>query len=245
VSWLEFDCRHRFASGFELEVAFQAAPQVVAIFGPSGSGKTSVLSIIGGALKPQHGFVALRDRKLLDTAAHIDLAAHKRNVGLVFQDHLLFPHLPVEANLRYGMVRQRGRKGRIEFARIVEVLELGDLLSRLPRNLSGGERQRVALGRALLACPEVLLLDEPLTALDQPLKERILVYLERVLAEWRIPTLFVSHGAAEVRRLAEWVIVLENGRVASSGRPEELLCHEAEPAEAKKGHEGWPSQAIP
>ncbi|HEV3339574.1 MAG TPA: ATP-binding cassette domain-containing protein [Pirellulales bacterium] len=230
MSWLEFNCRHRFASGFELDVVFQAAPQVVALFGPSGSGKTSVLSIIAGGLKPQRGFISLRQRKLLDTASGLDLAPQRRNVGLVFQDHLLFPHLSVEANLRYGLVRQRAKQGRIEFARIVEVLELGDLLTRLPRSLSGGERQRVALGRSLLSCPEILLLDEPLTALDQPLKERILVYLERVLAEWRVPTLFVSHGSAEVRRLAEWVIVLDGGRVASSGRPEELLCHELESA---------------
>ncbi|HWB10914.1 MAG TPA: ATP-binding cassette domain-containing protein [Pirellulales bacterium] len=231
MSWLEFDCRHRFAPGFELDVAFRAAPRVVAIFGPSGSGKTSVLSIIAGALKPQRGVVTLRERKLLDTAARLDLAPHKRDVGLVFQDHLLFPHLSVEANLRFGMIRQRAKKRRIEFARIVEVLELGDLLGRLPRNLSGGERQRVALGRSLLSCPEALLLDEPLAALDRPLKERILLYLERALAEWHVPTLFVSHGAAEVRRLAEWVIILDEGRVAASGPPEELLSHEVEAAD--------------
>jgi molybdate transport system ATP-binding protein len=231
VSWLEFECRHRFAGGFELDVVFQAVPQVVALFGPSGSGKTSVLSVIAGALRPEHGLVALRQRKLLDTAARIDLAPHKRNVGLVFQDHLLFPHLSVEANLRYGMIRQRPRKRRIELARIVEVLELGDLLARLPRNLSGGERQRVALGRSLLACPESLLLDEPLAALDRPLKERILVYLERALAEWHIPTLFVSHGVVEVRRLAESVIVLDGGRVTACGAPDELLCHEVESAD--------------
>jgi molybdate transport system ATP-binding protein len=231
VSWLEFECRHRFPAGFELDVVFRAGPQVVALFGPSGSGKTSVLSIIAGALKPQHGFVALRGRKLLDTASRVDLAPHNRDVGLVFQDHLLFPHLSVEDNLRYGMVRQRANKRRIEFARIVEVLELGDLLHRLPRNLSGGERQRVSLGRSLLSCPEALLLDEPLAALDRPLKERILVYLERALAEWHVPTLFVSHGAAEVRRLAEWVIVLDGGRVAASGPTEELLLHELESAD--------------
>jgi molybdate transport system ATP-binding protein len=226
MSWLEFDCRHRYPGGFELNVAFRASHQVVSLFGPSGSGKTSVLSVIAGMLRPQRGFVVLRQRKLLDTQARIDLPPQQRHVGLVFQDHLLFPHLSVERNLRYGMVRRRAETRPIDFARVVEVLELGDLLSRFPGNLSGGERQRVALGRSLLSAPEALLLDEPLTAIDQPLKERIIVHLERVLDEWRIPTLFVSHGAAEVRRLAEWVIILDQGQVMRSGPPGDVLVEE-------------------
>jgi molybdate transport system ATP-binding protein len=223
VSWLEFDCRHRYAGGFELSVAFRAAHPVVGLFGPSGGGKTSVLSVVAGALRPEQGYVALNRRKLLDTRAGIDLAPQSRRVGMVFQDHLLFPHLSVERNLRYGLNRRGAGERRGEFARVVDVLELGDLLARPPRNLSGGERQRVALGRTLLAGPDALLLDEPLTALDQPLKERILVYMERVLAEWRLPTLFVSHVAADVCRLAEWAIVLESGRLVASGPPSEVL----------------------
>jgi molybdate transport system ATP-binding protein len=235
VTWLEFDCRHRHPGGFELNVAFQAEHQVVALCGPSGSGKTSVLSTIAGWLRPQRGTILLRQHKLLDTQAGIDLPPHARRVGMVFQDHLLFPHLSIEQNLRYGMIRRRAERSRVEFGRVVEVLELGDLLARMPRNLSGGERQRVALGRALLSFPQALLLDEPLTALDQPLKERIIVYLERVLAHWQIPTLFVSHAAAEVRRLAEWAVVLDQGHVVGSGPPAEVLSNEAEPADAWKG----------
>jgi molybdate transport system ATP-binding protein len=223
MSWLRFNCNHQYTGGFELDVSFEATHQVVALFGPSGSGKTSVLSIIAGMLRPQHGLVTLRQQRLLDTQSHIDLPAHRRRVGIVFQDHLLFPHLSVERNLRYGFSRSRAEKRPIDFARVVDVLELGDVLRRFPRNLSGGERQRVALGRSLLSGPEALLLDEPLTALDQPLKERIIVYLERVLTKWRIPTLFVSHGAAEVRRLADWTVVLDAGRVLASGPPCEVL----------------------
>jgi molybdate transport system ATP-binding protein len=224
VSWLKFDCRHRYASGFELDLAFQAKHQVVGLFGPSGSGKTSVLSIIAGGLIPQRGHVMLGHHKLLDTTAGIVMPPQHRRVGMVYQDHLLFPHLSVEGNLRYGLRRRRSTQRTIDFARVVDVLELGDLLARPPRNLSGGERQRVALGRVLLSSPEALLLDEPLTALDQPLKERILVYLERVLAEWQIPTLFVSHVAADVRRLAEWAIVLDQGHVVGSGPPDDVLA---------------------
>lgn len=230
MSWLDFDCRHRYPSGFQLDVAFQAEHPVVALFGPSGSGKTSVLSVIAGWLRPERGLIELRQKKLLDTQAKIELPPHGRRVGMVFQDHLLFPHLSVERNLRYGMTRRRADKRPIEFARVVEVLELGDLLARLPRNLSGGERQRVALGRSLLSGPEALLLDEPLTALDQPLKERILIYLDRVLAEWRLPTLFVSHVAADVRRLAGWAVVLDQGRVVGRGPPNEVLVNDIDPA---------------
>jgi molybdate transport system ATP-binding protein len=232
VSWLSFQCRHRHASGFQLDVAFEADRQVVGLFGPSGSGKTSVLSAIAGWLRPQQGRVVLGGETLLDTQAGIDFPPHRRCVGMVFQDHLLFPHLSVESNLRYGLDRRRAAKRASDFARVVEVLELSELLARPPRNLSGGERQRVALGRSLLSGPEALLLDEPLTALDQPLKQRILVYLERVLTQWRIPTLFVSHVAADVRRLAEWAIVLDQGRVVASGPPGDVLTGEVEPEES-------------
>ncbi|HET6883177.1 MAG TPA: ATP-binding cassette domain-containing protein [Pirellulales bacterium] len=224
MSWLNFNCRHRYASGFELDVAFDAEHQVVGLFGPSGSGKTSVLSTIAGSLRPQQGRIVLAGQKLLDVRGGVNVPPHRRRVGMVFQDHLLFPHLSVESNLRYGLHRRRAAKRAIDFARVVEVLELGDLLSRPPGNLSGGERQRVALGRSLLCGPDVLLLDEPLTALDQPLKQRILVYLERVLAQWQIPTLFVSHVADDVRRLAEWAIVLDQGRIVASGPPGEVLA---------------------
>ena len=142
---------------------------------------------------------------------------------MVFQDHLLFPHLTVAANLRYGQRRPNHRHRSIQLPRVAEVLEIGGLLNRYPNKLSGGERQRVALGRALLSGPELLLMDEPLASLDAPLKARVLAYLERIVVEWKIPTLFVTHGQAEVRRLADWVVVVEQGRVVATGTPDDAL----------------------
>ncbi len=220
---LSFQCAHRFAGGFSLDAAFETSAQVTALFGPSGSGKTSVLYIIAGLLRPQSGSITLGDQTWLDTRRAVYRKAEQRHVGFVFQDHLLFPHLTVERNLTYGRRRRPGRFGAIEPRRVIEVLELGDLIGRYPRNLSGGEKQRVALGRSLLSGPELLLMDEPLAALDEGLKERILTYLERVVAEWHVPTIYVSHNAAEVRRLAEQVIVLDQGRVSQCGSPVEVL----------------------
>lgn len=234
MSWLKFDCRHRYPAGLQLDVAFRAEHQVVGLFGPSGSGKTSVLSMIAGALRPSEGQIILAGQPLVDTRRGIALTPQQRHVGMVFQDHLLFPHLSVEGNLRYGLSRRHSIEPAVDFARVVQVLELRELLARPPRNLSGGERQRVALARALLSGPRALLLDEPLTALDQPLKQRIMVYLERVLSQWQIPTLFVSHVAADMRRLAEWTIVLDQGRVVASGPPGEVLARHIEPEESWK-----------
>lgn len=225
MSLLEVHCRHVLPGGFRLEVAFELDRAVTALFGPSGSGKTTTLAIIAGFLAPQHGIVRLRGHTLLDTSKAVCVRPERRRVGMVFQDHLLFPHLTVERNLRYGQRYRRGRQRSIEMARVVDVLEIGGLLGRYPGNLSGGERQRVALGRALLSDPEVLLMDEPLAALDAPLKARILAYLERVVAEWGVPTLFVTHSQAEVRRLADWVVVMEQGCVVAGGTPQEALSH--------------------
>ncbi len=220
---LDLHCRHQFAGGFRLELEFALERTVTALFGPSGAGKTTVLGIIAGFVRPQQGRVRLGERTLLDTRAGVCLAPERRHVGMVFQDHLLFPHMTVQGNLRYGW-RCRGHRSRaVEMTRVVEVLKIGHLLDRYPRRLSGGERQRVALGRALLSGPELLLMDEPLAAIDAALKSRILAYLERVVAEWKIPTLFVTHSQTEVRRLADWVVVVEAGRVVGSGAPEEAL----------------------
>ncbi len=224
MSGLEFDCTHRFRGGFALQAAFHTTHRVTALFGPSGGGKTSILSMIAGFLHPQSGRIRLGPggAMLVDTARRIALPPERRGVGFVFQDHLLFPHLTVEANLRYGAQRL-GRRECRELDRVVAVLELGGLLARYPRGLSGGEAQRVALGRALMSGPELLLLDEPLTALDEALRLRVLDYLERVLKEWNIPTLFVSHAKDDVRRLAEWVVVLREGRVVAQGPPDSAL----------------------
>ena len=220
---LEFRCRHRFPSGFQLDVAFETDRRLTTLFGPSGAGKSTILSIVAGFLLPREGRVRLGNRALLDTADRVCLPVQDRAVGMVFQDTLLFPHLTVEANLRYGQRHRKGKKRPIEFPRVVDVLEIGGLLPRHPRNLSGGEKQRVALGRALLSGPELLLMDEPLASLDAPLRTRVLAYLERVVAEWDIPTLLVTHSQAEVRRAAQWVVVLEKGQVIGTGVPEDAL----------------------
>ena len=224
MSVLSFQCRHRYAGGFELDLSFEIAHRFTSLFGPSGSGKTSVLSMIAGALRPRQGQVRLNDRTLLDSEKGVWLTPARRNIGQVFQDALLFPHLTVERNLRYGQRYRRRRRLTVEFSRAVEVLELGTLLQRYPDNLSGGEKQRVALGRALLSGPELLMMDEPLASLDDPLKGRILTYLERTIAEWNVPTLFVTHSQAEVRRAAEWVVVIDRGHVVCSGPPSEALA---------------------
>ncbi len=223
MSVLSFRCRHAYPAGFHLEAGFDVDHPFTALFGPSGSGKTSILNMIAGLLRPQQGTIRLGDRVLLDTARGLSLPPEKRHVGVVFQDSLLFPHLAVEGNLRYGQ-RRRDKRGRmLSFARVVEVLEIGPILPRFPRNLSGGERQRVALGRALLSGPELLLMDEPLASLDSALRDRVLTYLERAVAEWNIPTLFVTHAQAEVRRAAQWVVLLEKGRLVGAGTPEDAL----------------------
>ncbi|REK11947.1 MAG: molybdenum ABC transporter ATP-binding protein [Planctomycetota bacterium] len=227
---LSFRCAHRFAGGFALDAAFETDAQVTALFGPSGSGKTSILYMIAGLLRPREGAIALGKQIWLDTRRGIDTRPERRRVGFVLQDHLLFPHLSVERNLTYGLRRRRGENSAIEASRVIEVLELGDLLARYPRNLSGGEKQRVALGRSLLSGPQLLLMDEPLAALDAPLKDRVLSYLERVVEEWHVPTIYVSHNASEVRRLAERVIMLERGRVVHSGSADELLLEGYSPS---------------
>ena len=205
-----------------MDAEFACAQPVTALFGPSGSGKTSIVETIAGLLRPDDGFVQLGERTLLDTKQRIALPLNRRRVGLVAQDRLLFPHLTVLANLRYGLPRSQ-RGGSVELNEVIELLELSPLLDRFPQALSGGERQRVALGRAIASSPELLLLDEPLTALDEALKWRIVAYLERAIARWQIPVLLVSHGQAEVRRLAREVVVLERGRVVASGPPEAAL----------------------
>ena len=223
MSLLSFQCRHQYPGGFELDVAFELNHPITSLFGPSGSGKTSVLSIVAGFLRPQTGKVRLGDRTVLDTAGRMHLPPERRELGVVFQDHLLFPHLTVEDNLRYGQRRRSRRRRSIELSRVVEVLEIGGLLGRYPGRLSGGEQQRVALGRALLCGPQLLLMDEPLASLDARLKARILAYLQRVVAEWQIPTLFVSHAQADVRRVADWVVILKQGRVVTSATPDVAL----------------------
>ena len=234
---LSVRCMHRYPSGFMLDAAFDIEHTFTALCGPSGAGKTSLLNVIAGFVRPVQGLVRLGERTLLDTARGIHLPARRRNLGIVFQDGLLFPHLSVEGNLRDGQRRQQRSGRRLDFRRVVDVLEIGPLLARYPRNVSGGEKQRVALGRALLSGPELLLMDEPLAALDTRLRDRLLGYLQRAVEEWQIPALFVTHSQAEVRMAAQWVIAVDRGRVVAEGTPDVAL--------GRGETIGWTSAAAP
>lgn len=214
--------RHAFPD-FGLDASFEAPAGVTALFGRSGSGKTTLVNAVAGLLRPDHGRVVLEDRILVDTEARRWLPAHRRRIGYVFQDGRLFPHLTVRQNLHYG---QRWSQSKIEPAeerRIIDMLGIGPLLDRRPAPLSGGEKQRVALGRALLSSPQLLLMDEPLAALDDARKDEILPYLERLRDETAIPILYVSHSVAEVARLATTVVILTDGRVTSAGPAEQVM----------------------
>ena len=207
---------HRFGD-FTLEAAFDAPPGVTALFGRSGSGKSTVVNAVAGLLRPDAGRIVLGERVLFDSAARVNLPPHRRRMGYVFQDARLFPHLTVRQNLTYGRWFARTGTDSSELARITDLLGIGALLDRRPGALSGGEKQRVAIGRAILSNPQMLLMDEPLAALDEARKAEILPYLERLRDELRLPILYVSHSVAEVARLATSIVLLEAGRVMAAG----------------------------
>jgi len=208
---------------FGLDVSFSVPEQgLTALFGRSGAGKTSVIAAIAGLLRPDEGHIRVSGRTLFDSISGENVPVHRRRVGYVFQEGRLFPHLSVRDNLLYGQRRSSVANRRIALDEILELLGIEALLGRRPRDLSGGEKQRVAIGRALLAQPAVLLMDEPLASLDAPRKREILPYLERLRDELRVPIVYVSHAIEEVVRLANLVVVLDSGRVAAAGTPEEL-----------------------
>lgn len=214
---LSFRCHHRYPSGFQLDLEFSASNGVTAIVGPSGSGKTTVLSIIAGLIRPVDGDIRLNRRTLLDSTANISVSIHQRRVGILFQDHCLFPHMTVQRNIEYGL---RRRKGDCPDSRdLVDVLELGELLHRRPDSLSGGQKQRVALARAIASQPEILLLDEPLTSVEPKLQRQIVSFLKDTTTRFRIPTLVVSHHRELVASLAESVIEIEGGKLRASCVP--------------------------
>ena len=202
---------------FKLEAAFESEGRVTGLFGASGAGKTSLINMIAGLLKPDRGIIAVDGETLDDTAAHVHVPPYRRRIGYVFQDARLFPHLDVRRNLDYGRRMNGLADDPAARARVTDLLDIGHLLDRRPGKLSGGERQRVALGRALLAKPRLLLLDEPLGALDESRRAEILPYLVRLRDEARIPMVYVSHDAAEMRQLATQIVLLQRGRVSSFG----------------------------
>ncbi|MBF6024447.1 ATP-binding cassette domain-containing protein [Lysobacter niastensis] len=209
---LNFDL-HFSRGGFELTAAATVGAGVTGVFGPSGSGKSTLLALLAGLLSPTRGTVNLGDRILVDTHGKRFVPAWDRHVGLVFQDGQLFPHLTVRDNLLYGFSRIAPGLRRFDLQGVAQLLELTPLLDRRPTLLSGGERQRVALGRALLYSPQLLLLDEPLSSLDDRLKQQILPFLKRIRDETRIPMLYVTHARSELDYLADRVLGMESGRL--------------------------------
>ena len=229
------------AGAFTLDLRETIAARTVALFGPSGSGKTTALDAVAGLRRPDEGVIRIGRHVLFDSRRGVDVPPYERRIGYVPQDLALFPHLDVRRNVLYGAPRgalapgRRGRDARERgaggetptahgaHASVLELLEIDTLMSRSVDGLSGGERQRVALARALMTEPDLLLLDEPLAALDLGLRDRILPYLERVRDELGTPMIYVSHVADEVRRVADWAIVLQAGRAVRSGVPAEVL----------------------
>jgi molybdate transport system ATP-binding protein len=202
---------------FTLEAAFESQGRVTGLFGASGAGKTSLVNMIAGLLRPDRGTIAIDGETLDDTAKGIHVPVYRRRIGYVFQDARLFPHLDVRQNLDYGRRMNHLADDDAQRQRVTELLDIGHLLDRRPGKLSGGERQRVALGRALLSKPRLLLLDEPLGALDEGRRAEILPYLMRLRDEARVPMVYVSHDAAEMRQLATQIVLLKGGRVTSVG----------------------------
>lgn len=208
---------------FELNARFSSSGGVTALFGRSGAGKSTLIDIIAGLVRPDRGYVRLGDAVLFDCEQEVSVPPNKRRVGYVFQDGNLLPHLSVRQNLRYGMFFREAHERYLDFDQIVELLDLGRFLDRKPGSLSGGEKKRVAIGRALLSCPRLLLMDEPLAQLDNARKSEILYYIERLRDEIKIPIVYVSHSIEEVVRLADTVVILSEGQAVAVGPVQEVM----------------------
>jgi len=219
---LSVDIRHR-QGDFRLEARFESAGRLTALFGRSGAGKSSLVAMIAGLTRPDRGHIAVDGEPLVDTERRLFVPVHRRRVGYVFQEGRLFPHLTVRRNLLYGRWFTPERERYTSLDDVVDLLGIGNLLNRSPARLSGGEKQRVAIGRALLASPRLLLMDEPLAALDEARKAEILPYIERLRDEIGLPIVYVSHSVAEVARLATTVVTMADGRVTAVGRPSDVL----------------------
>jgi molybdate transport system ATP-binding protein len=208
---------------YALKVDTEINREVTGLFGTSGAGKTTLLDLIAGLRKAETGRIELNGETLTDTARRLEIPARARRIGYVPQDGALFPHLSVRGNLLYGRTHGEAAEHAFSLERVTELLDIGHMLERRIGGLSGGEKQRVALARALLSSPRLLLLDEPLAALDGERKRRILEYLQHVRDELRVPMLYVSHSTHEIEELCEEVIVLEQGRVLIQGEPREIF----------------------
>lgn len=220
---LDVDIEHG-RENFRLTARFTAQPGLTALFGRSGSGKTTLVDIVGGLIRPDRGRVVVDGLALVDTELGVFIPKHRRRVGYVFQDSRLFPHLSVRQNLLYGRWFARAdARTPSDFGSVVDLLGVGGLLDRRPASLSGGERQRVAIGRALLADPRLLLMDEPLASLDEARRAEILPYIERLRDQAGVPILYVSHSVAEVARLATTVVILTDGKVTAVGPVLDIL----------------------
>ena len=208
---------------FRLEVAFSAEAPIVGLFGRSGAGKTCLVNALAGVTRPQRGSIAINGMTLFDSRLGINVPPEHRRLGYVFQDDLLFPHLRVEANLLYGLHRVPPAERVIEPRHVIDLLGLGNLLHRSSEALSGGERQRVAIGRALLAQPRLLLMDEPLASLDVLRRDEVLRYIELLRDDLHIPIVYVSHSVAEITRLADTVVLLSEGRALAVGKVDQVM----------------------
>lgn len=229
--------QHRFGP-FQLDAGFDSPEGLTALFGVSGSGKTSLLRIIGGLVQPAKGRIAVDGETIVDSDHGIWTPPHRRGVGMVFQEPRLLPHLSVRRNLQYGNWFSRHRRAIVEWDGVIGMLDIAPLLDRSPAALSGGEAQRVSLGRALLSRPRLLLLDEPLSAIDDLRKGEILPYLERLRDELRIPILYVSHALDEVVRLATTLVVIDDGKVMATGPLDQVLARVDLPILARRDDAG-------
>jgi molybdate transport system ATP-binding protein len=219
---LEVDIEHRLGA-FELDIHFRSGRGLTALFGRSGAGKTSVVNAIAGLVRPETGRIVVDGAVLLDTERGIGAPAHRRRVGYVFQESRLFPHLTVRQNLLFGRWFAPGFAPAAQLGDVVDLLGISALLDRRPGGLSGGEKQRVAIGRALLAGPRLLLMDEPLASLDARRKDEILPYIERLRDQADVPIVYVSHAIAEVTRLASTIVLISDGRVRAVGPLQEVM----------------------
>jgi molybdate transport system ATP-binding protein len=210
--------------GFSLDASFEAPRGITVLFGRSGSGKTTIVNAIAGLMRPSQGTISLDGRTLVDTAQRVFVPPHRRRIGYIFQEGRLFPHLSVRQNLAYGRWFAPRDAQAEDMGQVVDLLGIGHLLDRRPGGLSGGEKQRVAIGRALLCAPRLILADEPLAALDEARKAEILPYFERLRDEVSVPIVYVSHSASEVARLATTVVALEAGRVSGQGPAADILA---------------------